>query len=142
VIIQLLVALVLALAAVAVAMLLRRRRRPDGPTQGPSWTAPGQLDRADFERPEAPWLVAVFSSATCTSCADMVDKARALASEAVAVDEVEARTRPELHRRYGIEAVPITVIADRAGVVQASFIGPATATDLWAAAARAREGSG
>jgi hypothetical protein len=138
VILQLLVALVLAGAAVTVAMVLRRRQRPDGPTQGPSWTAPGQLDRADFERPDAEWLVAVFSSATCTSCASMVDKARVLASDAVAVDEVEVASRGDLHRRYGIEAVPITVVADRAGVVQASFIGPATATDLWAAVATAR----
>ena len=52
--------------------------------------------------------------------------------------EVEAGARPELHRRYRIEAVPITVVADRAGVVRASFIGPASATDLWAAVADAR----
>lgn len=136
---QLLVAAVLAVAAVAVAMVVRRRQRPDAPMQGPSWTAPGQLDRADFERPDAEWLVVVFSSATCTSCASMVDKARVLASNAVAVAEVEAVSRADLHRRYGIEAVPITVVADRAGVVQASFIGPATATDLWAALARARD---
>jgi hypothetical protein len=139
VIVQLLVAAVLAVLAVTVAMVVRRRRHPDAPTQGPSWTAPDQLDRADFARPEAAWLVVVFSSATCTSCASMVDKARALASEAVAVEEVEAATRADLHQRYGIEAVPITVVADQGGVVQASFIGPATATDLWAAVARARE---
>ena len=56
----------------------------------------------------------------------------------MAVGEVEAGARPDLHRRYRIEAVPITVVADRAGVVRASFIGPATATDLWAAVADAR----
>jgi hypothetical protein len=135
---QLLVALVLAVAAVAVAAVLRRRRRTDGPTQGPAWTAPDQLDRADFDRPDAEWLVAVFSSATCSSCAAMVDKAQALASPAVAVVEVEAAAHAALHERYRIEAVPITVVADRAGVVRASFIGPATATDLWAAVAEAR----
>jgi Thioredoxin len=138
VIAQLLVAAVLAGLAVAVALVRRRRQRPDGPTQGPSWAAPSQLDRTDFGRPEAEWLVAVFSSATCTSCAAMVDKAQVLASAAVAVEEVEAVARPDLHRRYGIEAVPIIVVADRAGVVQASFIGPASATDLWAAVAAAR----
>ena len=135
---QLLVALALAVAAVAVAAVLRRRRRTDGPSQGPAWTAPGQLDRADFPRPEAEWLVAVFTSATCSSCGLMVDKAQALASAAVAVAEVEATAQADLHQRYRIEAVPITVVADRAGVVQASFIGPATATDLWAAVAQAR----
>jgi Thioredoxin len=137
-IVQLLVALLLAVAAVAVAAVLRRRRGSTGPTQGPSWAAPSQLDRADFDGATAPWLVVVFSSATCTSCAAMVDKARVLASDDVAVSEVEAGARPDLHRRYGIEAVPITVVADNAGVVRASFIGPATATDLWAAVAQAR----
>jgi hypothetical protein len=137
-IVQLLVALVLAGGAVAVAAFLRGRRRHDGPTQGPAWEAPGQLDRRDFERPEADWLVVVFSSATCASCAAMVDKARVLAGDAVAVAEVEVGAQPELHRRYRIEAVPITVVADRAGVVRASFIGPASATDLWAAVADAR----
>ena len=135
---QLLVAAVLAGLAVAVALVVRRRQRPDGPTQGPSWTAPSQLDRTDFGRPEAEWLVAVFSSATCASCAEMVAKAQALASANVAVEEVEARARPDVHRRYGIEAVPIVVVADDTGVVRAAFIGPATATDLWAAVAEVR----
>ena len=44
-----------------------------------------------------------------------------------------------LHERYAIEAVPTTLIADPEGVVVASFLGPVTATDLWAAVAEARE---
>ena len=137
--VQLVVAAVVAVAAVLVALVLRRRARPDPPARAPSWAAPAQLDRADFNGADADWLVAVFTSATCTSCAAMVDKAKVLASAAVAVDEVEVGANPELHRRYAIEAVPITVIADRAGVVRASFIGPATATDLWAAVAELRD---
>ncbi len=124
--------------AVVVAVLLRRRSRPDTPTQV-TWMAPRQLDRADFARPDAEWLVAVFSSSTCASCAGMVEKANVLASTSVAVEELEARARPDLHRRYGIEAVPITVVADSAGVVRAAFVGPATATDLWAAVAELRQ---
>ncbi|HKA03911.1 MAG TPA: hypothetical protein VKD67_06260, partial [Acidimicrobiales bacterium] len=112
--------------------------RPDRPTQA-TWTAPRQLDRADFARPDADWLVAVFSSSTCASCAGMVEKANVLASASVAVEELEARARPDLHRRYEIEAVPITLVADSAGVVRAAFIGPATATDLWAAVAELRQ---
>jgi hypothetical protein len=137
VILQLALAAVLAIAAVATAAVLRQRRRADGPTQ-PALAAPTQLARADFARPEADWLVVVFSSATCDSCGPMVDKARALASDAVAVDAVEAKERPEIHRRYRVDAVPVTVVADHAGVVRASFVGPASATDLWAAVAAAR----
>jgi hypothetical protein len=135
---QLGIAVAVFVVAVVVALVLRRRSRPDTPTQV-TWTAPRQLDRADFRRPEAEWLVAVFSSSTCASCAAMVEKATVLASASVAVEELEARTRPDLHRRYGIEAVPITVIADAAGVVRAAFVGPTTATDLWAAVAEVRQ---
>ena len=68
---------------------------------------PDQLDRADFAWPEAPWLVAVFTSATCASCADVRSKADVLASNDVAVDIVEFPARRDVHRRYGIDAVPL-----------------------------------
>ena len=32
--------------------------------------------------------------------------------------------RRDLHQRYHIEAVPTLVLADREGVVRASFVGP------------------
>ena len=53
----------------------------------------------------------------------------------MAVEEAEVAARPDLHRRYHIEAVPITVVADGDGLVRAGFAGPVTATDLWAAVA-------
>ena len=135
---------VLAAAAVAVAVVVAivvERRRPAPPTQS-SWAVPAQLDRADFDHPAAPWLVAVFTSATCDSCRATIQKARVLASDDVAVQEVEVTARKDLHDRYHIEAVPTTVLADEEGVVKASFVGPPSATDLWAAVAGAREGRG
>lgn len=134
---RLLVALAIVAVAALVALVLRRRRSA-APTQA-RYRAPAQLDRADFARPEAPWLVAVFSSATCSSCADMVRKVQVLESDDVATDDVEVSARPDVHRRYGIEAVPIVVVSDRDGVVRAAFVGPATATDLWAAVAEVRQ---
>ena len=133
---------VLVVAVAALVAVFFERRRPQAPTQG-SWTAPTQLDRADFDRPEAPWLVVVFTSASCQTCAQAKAKAEALASEEVAVQEAEVKARPDLHRRYAIDAVPITVVADSEGVVRRSFVGPATATDLWAGVAEVRgEGQG
>ena len=123
--------------AVVVALLLERRR-PEAPTAG-NWAVPAQLDRADFARPDAPGLVAVFTSATCDSCAKTVEQAKVMASDEVAVDEAEVKSRPDLHRRYHIDAVPITVIADGEGVVRRSFTGPPSATDLWAAVAGVRD---
>ena len=44
-----------------------------------------------------------------------------------------------MHQRYAIDAVPCLVIADADGAVRAGFLGPVTATDLWAAVAEARQ---
>ena len=136
--IQLAIAVVVGAVALAVAWWLRRRTAP-APERGPSWTIPGLVDRADFDRPDSPWLVAVFSSSTCLACQETWDKAAVLASDAVAVQEVEAVRDRALHERYGIDAVPLVLIADADGVVQGHFVGPPTATDLWAAVADARE---
>ena len=134
---QFLIAVAVLIAALAVGAVLRRRRIVDAPTQ-PAFAAPAQIDRADFADASAPWLVAVFSSASCDACADVVRKANVLACAEVAVVEVEYPESAALHRKYHIDAVPIAVITDQAGVVRASFIGPMSATDLWAAAAEAR----
>ena len=131
------VAVAIVLLAAGVAAVVRRSRRSDAPTQA-NWQLPSQLDRRDFDRPGSPWLVAVFSSNSCSTCADVLTKAQVLASPDVAVQSVPFQDRPDLHTRYGIEAVPGVVVADADGVVRASFLGPVTATDLWAALASAR----
>ncbi len=134
---RLVIALGLAAVAVLVAVLLDRRRT-DAPTQS-AWTVPEQLDRGEFTRPDTPWLVVVFSSATCDSCRDTVTKAAVLEGDEVAVEEVEVGASPDRHRRYGIGAVPVVVIADHEGVVRGSFVGPPSATELWSALATARD---
>ena len=133
---RLLIALAIAVAATAVALLLRRRR-PDAPT-GRHGLVPDQLDRADFADSARPWLIAVFTSTTCSTCADVEAKAAILASDDVAVDVVEYTARRDLHRRYHIEAVPLVAIADEDGIVRRHFLGPVSATDLWAAVAEVR----
>lgn len=132
--------LVAALVVVAaIVALVAQRRRPSPPTNPSAYEAPAQLDRHDFASPDAPWLVVVFTSETCDSCAGVWGRAQPLRSDAVAVVEAEASRDIDLHRRYGIDAVPITVIADHDGVVQRAFIGAVTSTHLWAAVAELRE---
>ena len=114
-------AVAIAVAVAALAMVLQRRR-PEAPSQR-RWAVPDQLDRADFDRPGAPWLVAAFSSATCDSCAIALQRAQAVASADVVVQDVEFSARRDLHERYNIETVPMLVVADRQGVVRAHFIG-------------------
>ncbi|MEI6401884.1 MAG: thioredoxin family protein [Actinomycetota bacterium] len=122
---------------VAIVAFVMRRRRDDAPTQV-QYSAPQQLDRADFVG-DTDWVLVAFSSATCHTCADMVSKAMVMASPSLSVQEVEFGANRALHRRYAIDAVPTLVLADRQGVVHRSFIGRVTATDLWAAVAEARD---
>ncbi len=129
------VALAVVVALVVSALL--RRRRPDAPTQG-GFHMPTQLDRGDFDSSDAPWLVAVFTSATCNTCADVANKAAVLASRDVAVQRIDYVDDPALHKRYNIDAVPTLVVADARGVVRNGFIGPVKAQDLWAAVAECR----
>jgi hypothetical protein len=133
---RLILAAGLVVVAVIVAVILSRRR-PEAPTQ-PDWIVPSVLDRADFARPDAPWLVAVFTSATCATCHGVVQAAEALDSDRVAVVVAEAGAAADLHRRYAINAVPTLVIADAEGVVLGSYIGPVTTADLWAKVAELR----
>jgi thioredoxin-related protein len=134
---QLVVAVAVVVGAVGLGLVLRMRGRVAAPTQS-TQAIPSQLDRADFA-PHTPWVVAVFSSATCESCADVVRKASVLQSPEVGVVDVEYASARALHRKYDIQAVPIVVIADREGVVRAGFAGPVTAEDLWGALAYVRE---
>ena len=52
---------------------------------------------------------------------------------------VDYLEQADLHQRYEIDAVPTAVIADENGAVKRGFIGPVTATDLWAGLAEVRE---
>ncbi|MEX2256675.1 MAG: thioredoxin family protein [Acidimicrobiia bacterium] len=115
-----------------------RHRKPQGPPRD-AYPVPRQLDRHDFARPDAPWLVAYFSSETCASCRGLGPKVAVLESPDVSTSELAFATERALHDRYRIEAIPMILIADAEGVVRRAFVGATTATDLWAAMAEERE---
>lgn len=122
------IAAVVVVVAVAIASGVRRRRS-DPPTQRPG-RLPAQLDRADFAHPERTWLVAAFTSPTCRICADVVAAAATLDGPDVAFVDVRFPEQRSLHERYGIDTVPVLLIADRDGVVREAFLGPVNAADL------------
>ena len=136
------IAAALVAAAVVVAAIVERRNRTGQPGAVP-FTADGygvhQVVRSDFARPDAPWLVVLFSSVDCGGCVEMAAKIAVLESDSVAVVVCEYTANRALHERYAVDAVPLVVVADTDGVVRKSFLGSATATDLWAAVAEARE---
>lgn len=141
---QLLLVAALTALAVGVAWLVRRRVGAADPVaaaaSGTAGSAlPSHLDRSDFGEPDTPWLVVAFTSATCATCAATWSAVQPLESPAVAVAEVEYGAQPELHRRYGIDGVPVVAIVDDHGAVHRWLVGPTSATHLWAAVAEARE---
>ncbi len=144
---RMLLAAVLIGAAVAIAVTIGNRRgasRGGGgvqqPTSEPTFAVPSDLDRALFVEPHRPWLVVAFTSATCSTCASVVERMGPLASDQVAVQEVEVTSHPDLHERYGVDAVPLVVVADAEGVVRAHAFGPQTTAGLWSLVADARTG--
>jgi len=138
---RLLIAAGLVAVVIAVALVAHRRRRPAPPPRD-AYPVPAQLDRADFPRPDAPWLVAYFWSRTCDSCEGMGEKVAVLESSEVATCALEAVDHRALHRRYEIAAIPMVLVVDADGVVRRSFVGAVSATDLWAALAEARSAGG
>jgi thioredoxin-related protein len=132
------IALVIGAVVVVAAMVIRQRRVVDAPTQK-VFSAPTQIDRTDFPISQHEWMIAVFTSATCHACADMLAKAQVVASKNVSVIEIEYSNKKELHRKYNIEAVPTVVVTDVHGIVHKSFLGPVSATDLWAGIASVRD---
>ena len=135
---RLLPAVLLAAIVISVALILQRKKQSTPTEAITEHRAPSHLDRSDFDSPDRPWLVAVFTSSSCSTCADVWAKASVLESQDVAVQQVEAHESAQLHERYGITAVPIVVLVSSDGVVRSSFLGPVSATHLWAAAAELR----
>ena len=123
---------------VLLAALIEHRRRQPAPPPRSAYPVPRQLDRDDFPRPDAPWLIAFFWSLTCDSCGGLDTKVRALESPTVATCALEAIAHRALHQRYEIAAIPMILIVDAEGVVRRAFIGTVSANDLWAAVADVR----
>lgn len=134
--IQIVVAVVIVVAGIAVAAVIRRRDA-GRLAQGERWSVPAQLERRDFVDPEAERLVVVFSSETCDVCARTWQRVEQLAPPGTAIERVSYQERPDLHDRYGIDAVPTLLVADHEGVVERSFVGPPDADELTEALASA-----
>jgi len=111
-------------AAAAIALAVWQQRQQAVAPTATRGEPPTALDRRDFRGPDAPWLIAVFTSATCSSCAAVLAELRERESSEIVVAEVEVGAEARLHRKYAIESVPTAVIADVTGDAKLAFIGP------------------
>lgn len=124
---RLLLVLIIAAGAGLLAWGASRFRNPAGPMI--AGETPDHVNRADFVAPDSPWLLVLFSSASCLACRDVRKRLSGFESAAVAVQDVEVAAEPALHKRYGIESVPTTVLADVDGVVRDAWVGPLSVSD-------------
>lgn len=128
---RLIIGVVIAAVAIVIAVVTDRRRRTQAPS-GVTHQAPAQLDRSDFDAgaAAAPWLIVLFSSSSCSSCATARRDVIALASATVAVFEASEETNRSLHQRYRVTGLPTVVIVDEDGVTRASWLGPPPAGEV------------
>jgi thioredoxin-like negative regulator of GroEL len=115
----------LTIVAVIVALILQRRRTE--PPSSPSYRSIAEIDRAEFSHPEAPILVVMFSSTTCHTCPIVWET---IESIDVSAERVDVQSDPARHKRYRIDGVPTTVVADSSGVVGKTFFGPVSKDQL------------
>lgn len=127
---RLIALIVLTAVAVGVALVLQRRR-PDPPT-APSYRAPAQLDRDDFQSTPGQVLVALFASTTCDTCPGAWSTVETVlaALGGFSAQRIDVQTDSSLHQRYQIDGVPTTLVADPEGVVVQAFFGPVTTDQL------------
>lgn len=127
-------ALILGAVACLVALIAARRRgRWRGVLATPD--IPATIDHDTFERAGIGasgrgWLVATFTDRTCRTCASALERLEGLAGPDVALVEVDAARHGALHDAYGVDAVPLTLVADGTGAVLAWILGPPTAADI------------
>ncbi len=122
-------ALILSAVAVLVAFLFTRRRHRWRGALGTE-DVPATLDLSDFGGASESWRLVVFTDDDCRACESVVRSLRPLAASDVALTEVEASSRPEMHRIYDVRSVPLTLVVNPVGGVDAWFRGPLSAEDV------------
>ena len=118
---EILMVLLLGVFAALVAYFVNRRGT-DSPSV-PKNSLPIQIDRKDFNEPTTSQLLVLFSSETCDSCETARELLQNYSLDSVCVQEVQFPQQRDIHERYGIDSVPIILVADVDGVVLWSYAG-------------------
>ena len=119
--VRLLIAFTLILISVSIAVIVERRK-VENPFSVKRNQLPTLVPPQDFGlEPEA--AIIVFTESTCRSCSAVLALLRGPAAANVTVAEVEYGENLDLHRKYGIDTVPTTVLVERDGNVVEGWIG-------------------
>ncbi|MDG1196986.1 MAG: thioredoxin family protein [Actinomycetota bacterium] len=119
--VRLLIAFTLILISISIAVIVERRK-VENPFSVKRNQLPTLVPPQDFGlEPEA--AIIVFTESTCRSCSAVLALLRGPAGANVTVTEVEYGENLDLHRKYGIDTVPTTVLVEGDGNVVEGWIG-------------------
>ncbi len=118
----------LSVLAAGVALLLQRRRSE--PPSSPSYRAIAEVDRNEFAGPGSPLLVAMFGSTSCNTCPQVWEVIAKVRRPDVVTERIDVQTDPGRHKRYRIDGVPTTIVANADGTVRRTMFGPITLAEL------------
>ncbi|MCH1614470.1 MAG: thioredoxin family protein [Acidimicrobiales bacterium] len=119
--VRLLIALTLILISVSIALIVERRK-VENPFSVKRNQLPTLVPPQDIGLEPAAAII-VFTESTCRSCSAVVALLRGPAGANVAVAEVEYGENLDLHRKYGIDTVPTTVLVEGDGNVVEGWTG-------------------
>ena len=131
---RLLIAAVLAAVVSFVAWFVDRRRTSH-PLAVRRGVLPTQIPAAEVGLDSGPAII-VFTELTCLSCRDSIRVVRGSAGAGLPVADVEYGAQPQLHKRFGIDTVPTTVVVDKEGSVVAGWTGRIDLSELTVALAQ------
>jgi|TARA_B110000014_G_scaffold119773_1_gene82277 hypothetical protein len=104
----------------------RRTRHPLAVRRG---ALPTQVPAAEVGLDDGPAII-IFTESSCRSCQDAIRLIRGPAGAGISVADIEYGAQPELHKRFGIDTVPTTVVVDEKGSVVAGWTGRVDLSEL------------
>jgi hypothetical protein len=131
---RLFIAAALAALVTLVTRLVDRRRTPH-PLAVRRGALPTQVPAKEVGLGDGPAII-TFTESSCRSCQDAIRLIRGPAGAGISVADIEYGAQPELHKQFGIDTVPTTVVVDEKGGVVAGWTGRVDLSELTLALAQ------
>jgi thioredoxin-like negative regulator of GroEL len=130
--------LFIATALAALVALVTRfvdRRHTSHPLAVRRGALPTQVPAVEVGIGDGPAII-IFTESSCRSCQDAIRLIRGPAGGGISVADIEYGAQPDLHKRFGIDTVPTTVVVDEKGSVVAGWTGRVDLSELTLALAQ------
>ena len=118
---RLLIALILVAGTVLLGWTISRFKKPRN--FSPTKPAFGPVPLKVLP-PQTPWAILVFTSKACRTCPGVLHLARRLETQETEVIEYSVEQHLDIHRKYKINSVPLTLVVNESGEVKEWCFGP------------------